>query len=163
VTLLTNGQTTIDNARAALSQQGLNIIKQLPPHEEWAFGGPTLIVPFRPKVNGYVAVDLVNHPWPDAMGDLKSDPMTFGAWLMAHFGPLAYPCGLARTQQHARSWPAGRAIPEGHRGFLRIRLSYGFGASDHAPIFPAVNDPLEEMMFLSRAVLSLLKAPGVIC
>jgi hypothetical protein len=97
------------------------------------------------------------------MGDPKSDPITFGAWLMGQFGPLAYPGGLDRARQHAWSWPAGQAIPEGHHGFLRIRLSYVLGARDDAPILPADYDPVAEMMFLSRAVLSLLKAPDVVC
>jgi hypothetical protein len=161
--LLTDGRTTIDTVRAALSQQSFDIFKELPAHEEWAFGGPALIVLFRPQVNGFVAVDVVSHPWPDTMGDPRSDPMTFGAWSMGNFGPSAYPGGLARAQRHAWSWPAGRVVPERHRGFLRIRLSYGFGARDDTPIFPADYDPLEEMLFLSRVVLALFKAPGVLC
>jgi len=163
VTLLTNGQAGLGDAKAALRGQGFDIVKESPAQGEWAFGGPTLIVPFLPQVNGYAAVDLVNHPWPDAMGDPKSDPMTFGAWSMGHFGPLAFPGGLARAGQHAWAWPAGRSIPQGHRGFLRVRLGYAFGAKDDAPIFPADYDPVPEMMFLSRAVLALLKIPGVVC
>src|SRR5262249_50828707 len=64
---------------------------------------------------------------------------------------------------HAWSWQAGRTTPEAHRGFIRIRMSYVFGGKDEAPIFPEHYDPLAEMMFLSRAVLGVFKAPGVIC
>jgi hypothetical protein len=163
VTLLTNGQTTVDDVKSALRRQGFEIVKESPAPEQWAFGGPTLIVPFLPQVNGYAAIDLVNHPWPDAMGDPKSDPLIFGAWSMGHFGPLAFPGGLARAQQHAWSWPAGRTIATGHRGFLRVRLSYVFGANENVALFPADYDPVAEMTFMSRAVLALLKAPGVIC
>lgn len=163
LTLLTNGQTTLDEVRTALRRDGFDIVRERPAQEEWAFGGPTLIVPFRPEVNGYMAVDVVNQPWPDAMGDPKSDPTTFAAWSMGHFGPLAYPGGLDRARQHAWSWPAGADIPERHRGFLRVRLSYVFGTGEDARVMPADYDPLAEMMFLSRVVLGLLEAPGIVC
>jgi hypothetical protein len=97
------------------------------------------------------------------MGDPKSDPITLAAWSMGHFGPFAYPASLARAGQHAWAWHAGRTIAEGHRGFIRIRISYVFGASQDARVFPAKYSPGAEMMFLSHAVLAVLKAPGVIC
>jgi hypothetical protein len=163
VSLLTNGQTTIDNVKSALHQQGFDIVKESPAGESWAFGGPTLVVAFLPEVDGYAAVDVVNQPWPDSMGDPNSDSTTFGAWAMGYFGPLAFPGSLARARQHAWSWQAGRTVPEDHRGFIRIRISYVFGGKEGAPIFPEEYDPVAEMQFLSRAVMALLKAPGVIC
>jgi hypothetical protein len=163
VSLLTNGQTTIDSIRSALRQQGFEIVKETPAQEYWAFGGPTLVVAFRPEVNGYAVVDVVNRPWPDSMGDPKSDSMTFGAWSMGHFGPLAFPGSLARARQHAWAWEQGQTISEGHRGFIRLRTSYVFGANEDAPVIPSEYDPVAEMMFLSRAALVLLKMPGVIC
>jgi hypothetical protein len=96
------------------------------------------------------------------MGDPQSDSMTFAAWSMGHFGPFAYPGSLARARQHAWSWQPARTIPEGHRGFIRIRTSYVFGANEDAPVIPADYDPVAEMMFLSRAVMALLKAPGAL-
>jgi hypothetical protein len=163
VSLLTNGQTTIDNIKSALRQQGFDVVKESPADEGWAFFGPSLVVAFLPEVNGYAAVDVVNQPWPDSMGDPKSDSMTFGAWSMGFFGPFAFPGNLARAQQHAWSWQAGRTIPEGHRGFIRIRMSYVFGSKKDALTLPEDYDPVAEMQFLSRAVMALLKAPGVIC
>lgn len=163
-TLLTNGHTTLNQVRDALRQQGFDIInEEFPAREEWAFGGPTVIIRFLPQVNGYAIVDLVNGTWPDGMGDPKSDPSTFSAWLMGFFGPFAFPGGLTRARQHAWSWPAGRDIPESHSGFLRIRLSYALGAKDSEPILPADYDPVAEMMFLSRATLALFKVQGVLC
>jgi hypothetical protein len=97
------------------------------------------------------------------MGDPKSDPWTFGAWTMGYFGPFAFPGSLARARQHAWSWQAGRTMPEGHRGFIRIHISYVFGGKKDAPIFPEEYNPVAEMQFLSRAVMALLTAPGVIC
>jgi hypothetical protein len=163
VSLLTNGQTNMDNIKSALGQQGFEIVKESPAQENWAFGGPTLVVAFLPDVNGYAAVDVVNHPWPDSMGDPKSGSMTFGAWSMGHFGPFAFPGGLARARQHAWSRQPGRTIAEGHRGFIRLRTSYVFGANKDALVMPADYDPVAEMMFLSRAVMALLEVPGVLC
>ncbi len=64
VSLLTNGQTTTDASSQFLRQHGFDIVKESPAQENWAFWGATLIIAFRPDVNGYVSVDLVNHPWP---------------------------------------------------------------------------------------------------
>src|SRR5213595_2300860 len=66
--------------------------------------GPSVILAFRPEVNGYVSVDLQSRPWPDHMGDPKSDPMLFGAWSMGHFGPLAFPGSLERAGHQSWSW-----------------------------------------------------------
>src|SRR5262249_47299033 len=130
---------------------------------DWRFGGPTLVVTFLPEVNGYAAVDVVNQPWPDGMGDPKNDPKTFGAWGTGHFGPLTFPGGLARAGQHSWAWEGGQNVAAKHRGFIRIRLSYTFGAKRDAPIMPEDYSPLAEMVFLSRMVQAVLKAPGVMC
>lgn len=163
VSLLTNGQTTTDSLKSVLRQHGFDIVKESPAQENWAFGGATLVIAFLPDVNGYVAIDLVNQPWPDSMGDPQSDSMIFAAWSMGHFGPFAFPGSLARAQQHAWAWPPAETISEGHRGFIRLRTSYVFGAIKDAPVMPADYDPVAEMMFLSEAAIALLKAPGVKC
>jgi hypothetical protein len=163
VCLLTNGQTTVDSIKSALRQQRFEIAKESPAQENWAFGGSMLVVDFLPEVNGYAAVDLVNQPWPDSMGDPKSDSMTFAAWSMGHFGPFAFPGSLARARQHPWAWQPAQSVAESHRGFIRVRISYVFGANKDAPVMPAAYDPVAEMMFLSQAALALLKAPGVIC
>ena len=78
-------------------------------------------------MNGYVAVDVVNHPWPDAMGDPTASAMIFCRWLMGHFGPFVYPGNLARAEQHNWAWEPARTSPDGHGGFIRVRTSYVFG------------------------------------
>lgn len=163
VCLLTNGQTTIDNVKSALRRQRFEIVKELPAHEHWAFGGPTLVVAYLPKVNGYAAVDVVNQPWPDSRGDPKSGAVTFTAWSLGHYGPFAFPGSLARARQHAWAWQPAETITEGHRGFIRLRISYIFGANEDAPVMPADYDPVAEIMFLGRAVIVLFPVPGVIC
>src|SRR5690348_2616153 len=163
VSLLTNGQTTIEAVKAALCQRGFEIAREAPAQENWAFGGPTLVVPFLPDVNGDVAVDVVNQPWPDSMGDPKSDAITFAAWSMGHFGPSAFPGSLARARQHAWAWQPAQTVSDGHRGFIRLRTSYVFGAGKDAPVMPADYDPVAELLFLSEAATALLEAPGVLC
>src|SRR5262245_29023494 len=163
VCLLTDGHTTIEDIKSVLQEKQFEVVKQVPEQKDWRFGGPTLIVALLPEVNGYAAVDVVNESWPDAMGDPKTDSKTFAAWGMGNFGPFAFPGSLARAGQHAWAWQPGRTIAQRHRGFVRIRISYGFGTKDDAPIVPQDYDPLAEMLFLTRAVLAMFKAPGVIC
>jgi hypothetical protein len=161
--LLTDGRTDLREIKAALEESDFEIVKQAPAMEDWRFGGPTLIAAFRPDVNGYVAIDVVNHPWPDTMGDPQSDAQTFAAWSMGNFGPLTFPGGLTRASQHAWAWQQGRDVAAAHRGFIRIRLSYAFGAKDDDPIIPDDVDCLAELYFVSRAVLAMLEVPGVLC
>lgn len=159
--LLTDGQVVRDQIRTALANN-FEIAKEVPAGNDWRFGGPALIVPFRPEVNGYGAVDVVGQVWPDSMGDPKTDPMTFGAWALGQFGPLTYPGGLARAGQHAWAWAPAGTIAAGHRGFIRVRTSYGFGLPD-TPVIPQGYDPLAEMHFLNRAVIALLEVPSILC
>ncbi|HEX4145613.1 MAG TPA: DUF4261 domain-containing protein [Pirellulales bacterium] len=163
VGLLTDGQTTIEDLKSALEQHGYAIVKEMPAQDNLSLGGPALVVGFLPDVNGYASVDVVNQPWPDGMGDPKSDPNTFAAWSMGFFGPLAFPGSLARAKEHAWSWQAARTVSDRHQGFVRVRLSYAFGASANLTVFPKDYDPLGEMMFLSRLAVALLAAPGVLC
>ncbi len=161
--MLTTCETTIGELKSALIAGGFEIAKEMATQNDLNFGGATLIVPYRPKSNGYLAVDVVNEPWPDSMGDPKQSPMLFGAWSMGHFGPLAYPGGLERAIQHAWSWPEAKSACTRHGGFVRARMSYAFGAKDTDPIFPVDYDALDEMMFLNRVVDALFEAPGVLC
>ena len=154
VALLTDGRTTVKDVKRALVGHKFKVAREVKSHGDWRFSGPSVVIPFRPDVNGYAAVDIVDQPWPDAMGDPKSDPMTFGAWSMGHFGPFAHPGGLSRAVQSARAWGVGLAIPEDPGGFVRIRLSYSFGAKPKAPVLPKNYDPVAEMMFLSRVVVA---------
>lgn len=163
VALLTDGTTTIGNLKQALEHHNAKIAKEVPGGEHWEFSGDSLIIPFLPQVNGYAAVDVVNRPWPDDMGDPKASPFLFGAWTMGHFGPFAFPGSLERAGQHSWTWAGGRTVAQGHRGFVRMRTSYTFGAADDAPVLPTEYDPVNEMMFLSRVTVALLGAPGVLC
>jgi hypothetical protein len=126
-------------------------------------GGPTLVVEYRPEVNGYAAIDIVDQPWPDHMGDPKGEPELFGAWAMGHFGPGAWPGSLERACQHSWSWADGRTVPLEHRAFIRIRMSYVFGTERDVPIMPADYEPLGELEFATRLAAALVGLPETLC
>jgi hypothetical protein len=139
------------------------IARRAPAAESWPMGGPSLVLPFRPEVNGMVAIDVVDRLWPDGMGDPQADPTLFGAWAMGNFGPFAFPGGLQRGTQHAWAWEEGRNVAGKHQAFIRMRLSYVFGAEDNAPIQPADCKPLDELHFLTDLLLPLLNLPEALC
>ncbi len=164
IVLLTSSQTAIEDVKAALKPSGFQVVKEMPAQKEWATGGgPSVVVPFRPEVNGYAAIDVVNEPWPDSMGDPKAAPTLFAAWSMGNLGPFTFPNGLLRASQQSWLWQEGETISQRHRGFIRIRLSYVFGANREAPVWPKDCNPIEELQFLSRVAMALMNAPGVIC
>jgi hypothetical protein len=161
--VLTDGSTTIGHIKAALTAGGFEIAKEVEASDQWAMRGASVVVPYLPKKNGYVVVDVVNRAWPDSMGDPKSDPILFGAWSMGQFGPGAFPRGLPRARQHAWSWREGDRIAASHRGFIRMRISYVGGAAPNAPILPQDYDPVGELLFLTRMTTTMLRVPGALC
>jgi hypothetical protein len=162
VCLLCEQAPSLDALHAALG--AFQVLGRREPGTSWSFGGPTLILAFDPDVNGYVAVDVVDRPWPDHMGDPKNDPeMIFGAWAMGNFGPFAFPGGLERAGQQSWVWEEGRSIAQRHRAFVRVRASYAFGAKDDDPIFPEDYDPRKDLDFVTRVAAALVSVPGALC
>ena len=139
VSILLERAVTLDEMETALA--GFDVRGRRDGAGDWAFGGPTLIVAYRPDANGMVAVDVVDRPWPDHMGDPDKEPMVFGAWTMGNFGPFAFPDGLARASQQSWTWPEGPAVAERHKAFLRIRSSYAFGAGDDDGVLAGGSHP----------------------
>jgi len=127
------------------------------------FGGPSLLVSYRPEVNGYVSVDVWDGPWPDHMGDSKDDAMLFAAWSMGHFCPLAYPGGLQRAAVQAWGWEDARVAVDKHKAAVRLRLSYVFGTGDDAKVLPEDCDPQHELSFLLGLAGALLQHPAALC
>jgi len=153
---------TFEQLEGALT--GFEIVGRIPEVTNWVFSGPALTVAFRPDINGYVAVDTVDKPWPDHMGDAKAEAMLFGAWATGNFGPFTYPDGLKRAMQHSWGWPDGATIANRHSAFVRIKASYVFGdVPDDTPIFPKGYDPLAELEFITRIALAVLRLPGALC
>jgi hypothetical protein len=128
-----------------------------------AGSGPALIVEFDPEKGGVAVVDLTNGLWPDAMGDPKEDPKTFAAWSMGQFGPFAYPGGLSRATDYAWNWERASDHLALQQSYVRIRISYVFGADEDTPVLPKDYDPRAELDYLTGLVQGLLKHPGAIC
>jgi hypothetical protein len=147
----------------ALVERDHAVVKETRPNARWQLSGPGLVVRYREEVNGYAAVDAVDQAWPDAMGDPKADPFTFAAWTMGHFGPLAYPHGLRRAFEQAWSWPEARGAPPPHAAFVRILLSYVFGARRDAPVAPPDCDPAHELAFVTGIARAVLEHPDALC
>jgi hypothetical protein len=139
------------------------IVRRVEASASWPAGGPSLIVPYRPEANGYVVIDVVDRPWPDGMGDPKTEPEVFIAWGMGRFGPGVWPEALERACQHSWGWPEGHSVPRQHRAFIRICSSYSFGAKDDARVIPADYKPLQELEFATRIAAPLVRLPQTLC
>ena len=158
--VLLSKPTTLDAVAPLLSE--FQIAKRIDQTTEIHFGGPSLIVAYRPEVNGYVNVDIREGKWPDGMGDPKTNPMLFGAWSMGHYGPFTFPGSLQRAQQQLWSWPAGKEIVPQHIAGIHMRASYVFGAGKDATILPPDYDALGEMHFITRLAVALMKHPNAL-
>jgi len=151
---------SLDVLAAALA---MPILKRTDEATSWELGGPTLVVGFRPEVNGLIAVDVVERPWPDDMGSPTAAPALFGAWSMGHFGPFTYPGSLGRACQQAWNWEGDPSpIIERHRAVVRVRLSYGFGAGDDVNLLPADYDPHAEMGSLVAVAQAITRCQGAL-
>ncbi len=128
---------------------------------EW-MGTPGLVLAMRPEVNGHVIVDLIDRPWPDGMGDPKTDLALFGAWSMGWFGPFVFPENLTRARTMSFAWPEGRELCDRHRAFVRIKSSYVLGAGDDAAVIPADYDAIAELDFVTQLSLGVLELPEAI-
>lgn len=152
---------SIDAIETALADYEIRGSKEAA--DEWAYGGPSLLISYRPDCNGNVTVDVVEEPWPDHMGDPKSDFHIFGAWTMGFFGPFAYPHGLKRAVQQSWSWRDAEAVMDRQACFVRIRSSYVLGGEESDPVVPEDYAALPELEFTTQIAARLLDLPGAIC
>jgi hypothetical protein len=130
--------------------------------QKWMNGNTDLLVAFRPEVKGELAIDVLDEPWPDTMGDPENAADLFAAWSMGSFGPLVYPGNLERAAQQSVSLDDAPALVGKHKGFVRLRTTYVIGAGEDAKIVPQDHDPLEEAMLLITAARLMLELPGAI-
>ncbi len=119
--VLLSNATSLEALAPLLSE--FQIAKRVEQTTDPNLGGPALIVPYRPEVNGYVNVDVRNRKWPDHMGDPKSEAMLFAAWSMGHWGPHAFPGGLRRAQEQLWAWPEGKNVADRHAAVVHISTS----------------------------------------
>ena len=147
--------------RAAVADQ-FEVARESDGGDNWALGGDGLIITYRPDVNGYVNIDIVDRTWPDDMGDPQQDVDVFAAWSFGHFGPYAFPNNLQRAVDHNVAWEGSADAGARHKAFARVRLSYIFGAPGDAPVLPKEYDPMHELQFVISAARALLSLPGAL-
>jgi hypothetical protein len=151
---------SLDAIESCLS--GFTIVSRQEESTDWHLSGPSLVIAYRPEVNGHVLVDIVDHHWPDQMGDPNTEPELFGAWHLGQFGPETYSGGLKRACEHSWTWPDGHLVPLQHQAFIRIRSSYNFGA-EFPTIRPENYDAVHELRFVTRIAAALVRLPQVLC
>lgn len=134
-----------------------------PAAEQWAVSGPAVAVTFNEEVNGKIAIDTVDHPWPDDMGDPEDDPALFSAWGTGQFGPFTHPGSLTRATEQAWAWEEGRTLPQTHRAFIRVRSSYVLGGTAESPLLPEEYDAYEDLVFVTEIAAKLAELPQAIC
>lgn len=159
--ILLRQEMSPDEIRPLLSD--FRVVKEVTAAERWEVAGPSLVIEYDERVNGFVSIDVVNNPWPDGMGDPKSNPMLFGAWSMGHFGPFAYPNGLLRAVQQSWRCSEAKELVGAHKGFIRFRMSYVFGGDKNAPVLPKDYAPLKELEFLSALTSPVLAHTNALC
>jgi hypothetical protein len=160
-------EQAVDLSKIESSLSGFEIVGR---HEANGADDPTctLVLRFRPEVEGHVLVSLSPNPWPDDMGDPEDTPELFVAWSLGQFGPLAFPGCLERACEQSWAWELGRELPKKHTAHIRVLTSYVLGNEEEledvdAPLLPEDYDSLAELQFLMRVVSPLLELPGAIC
>lgn len=163
--VLLDAPVQIDAVRELLTE--FEILSQ---HEagEGDATAPTLVLQFRPEVEGRALVTISDSPWPDEMGDPEEAPEMFVAWSLGQYGPLAFPGCLQRAAEQAWAWEEGREIAGKHRAHIRVLISYVLGSDDdtddaEAPLLPEDYEPLDELHFVTRIVTQLLALPQALC
>jgi hypothetical protein len=159
--ILLEKAVTLDEIAALLD--GYEIVGRKDASEAREISGPALLVSYRPEQNACVSLDVYSSPWPDHMGDPKTDAQIFASWTMGYFGPYTYPGGLERSFAQSWRWSEAREAVAGHTAALRLRMSYVFGAGGDAKIVPAEYDPKEELIFLTKLAARFSELAGAIC
>lgn len=122
----------------------------------WFGGEGMLLVETDTGRNGAIAVELFHRAWPDSMGSPETDAELFGAWAMRQFGLTNFPYGLARANAE------GTTARSDHAAFVRLNLSYVFGAGDDALVCPEDRDVGAELRAVADLARRLLDVPGAV-
>ena len=136
--------TSLDEVEAALSN--FDVLGRRETTADENFSGPSLMLNYRNAVNGLVAIDVVDRPWPDDMGDIEENPTEFGAWAMGQYGPFTYPGGLERAIEQSWTWDEADATQQRHQAFIRVDY-----------------DSIEELQYVTKVAAALLELPGALC
>jgi hypothetical protein len=122
----------------------------------WLAGEGCLMFESDSGANGGVAVELFHRPWPDSMGSPETDPELFMAWSMRQFGLATFPFGLARAGAQTD------APSSDHVAFVKLNLSYIFGADEDALVSPEDREVRAELARLSALAAPVLALPGAV-
>lgn len=122
----------------------------------WFGGEGMLLVETDTAGHGAIAVELFHRPWPDSMGSPETDTELFGAWAMRQFGLTNFPYGLARANAE------GSAARSDHVAFVRLNLSYVFGAGDDALVCPDDRDVAAELRAVAALAQLICEVPGAV-
>lgn len=135
--------------------------------EDWTFLGPAVLMNMDEDGSGKVVVDIVEHPWPDSMGNPETDSeeqqKIFAAWGMGNFGPGTFPGSLQRASEQSWVWEEGRTIGVTPVAFIRIRSSYVLGQDDDTPILPDDYEPFDELALVTEIAAAITEMPQAIC
>ncbi len=158
VCILLEQPVSLDEVAQALSSFEIKGRAEAEGH--WAYSGPKLLLKLGDDEHSAVVIDVVDHPWPDEMGDPQNSPEIFSAWGSGQFGPFTFPGGLARAVE--QSWiseEVDEASAE-HRAFIRIRSTYALAATDESDMFPEGYEPDAELETITRVAAALLELPA---
>ncbi|TWU18151.1 DUF4261 domain-containing protein [Allorhodopirellula heiligendammensis] len=137
--------------------------------EDWTFLGPAVLMNMDEDGSGKVVVDVVDHPWPDAMGGTQGDSAAsedsqiVDAWALGNFGPHNYPGSLQRAREQSWVWEDGRELAEQPTAFIRVRSSYVLGEEDDAPVLPEGYEPFDELALVTEIAAAITELPQAIC
>ncbi|MBB3207470.1 hypothetical protein FHS27_003291 [Rhodopirellula rubra] len=135
--------------------------------EDWTFLGPAVLMNMDEDGSGKVVVDVVDQPWPDAMGDPDSDSeidrKIHEAFGLGNFGPHNSPGSLKRASEQSWVWEAGREIGDQPKAFVRVRSSYVLGQDDDAPILPDDYESFDELALVTEIAAAITELPQAIC
>jgi len=155
--VLLSESVSLDKLEQVLAEE-FNIVGKNENFQEWSFCGPSLLISFRPEVNGYVLVDIVDKPWPDHMGDPEQKDMLFNAWSAGNFGPFAFPGNLNHAAQQSWLFEEGPNVAKEHKGFIRIRSSYVVAnAQEGTPYMPEDYNVKDEIIFVTKIAQKILQ------
>lgn len=136
----------------------------LPAADDWTFLGPSILMNMDEDGIGNVVVDIVERPWPDALGHPETEPEVFAGWGLGSFGPHTFPGSLQRAKEQSWVWEEGRSMGEEAVAFLRVRSSYVLGVDDDdAPIIPEGYEAFDELALVTEVAAALTELPQAIC
>ena len=122
----------------------------------------------------FIEIDLVDHPWPDAMGDPIEDRSLFVAWSDGLYGPHTLPGALQRAQEQSWRWLEAANKTASHCAMIRFRFGnereVNGKVADGSPVSCAddsattlESDPLFQLDALTRLARRFLELPASIC